>query len=401
MPGDVFAKIRTAQELAGSRTPVQIDGPPAAITRVDGRDMIMLGSTDQLELSGDRRVIAAARRAIEVYGTAAASTGPDVVTPVHRALEEALADWLGEDEATLFTGTTNGGLHCVGMLADQDTLAFRDTDGLGLIVDSDFVTAARLLHFRHSATEQLEARLAALRPAHGDHLVIVDALHHARQLPFDLRTMQRIAASHGADLIVDETHTIGIAGPEGAGVAALLGVATDVRMRTALFTTLAADGGFVAGTSADIGRLRQQARLSFGPRLAPADAAAAGEALQIVRSAEGEQRRALLAANARYLRRGLEHVGAISLAMATLVGTTWGDSPLLVVTFEDDPAAARMWHQLYERDLLVELAPSGPGPADPAELRVRPMASHTTEQLDRVIEVFEDAGAPRCALTGA
>jgi 8-amino-7-oxononanoate synthase len=391
---DLFAKVRgyDRQELASRLTEAGmlpyfrvLQSPPTAVARMDGRDRVLLGSSNYLGLSGDARVSAAAQRACTEYGTSLnGSRLMNGSTPLHRELEEAVAGWLGEADALVFASGYTANLGVIAALVGPHDVALCDAEDHASILDGGTLAHGKVLRFRHNEVGDLERRLAAATGDDRGALVVVDAVYSMRGDVTDVAATAKVAGAYGARLLVDEAHAIGVLGPAGTGVSALAGIAGDVDLRMGTFSkALAGGGGFVAGPAEVIDYLRLHSRAFLFTAATPAaQVGAALQGVEIARGAEGDRRRAALAANARRLRAGLAELGLLRDDPGGI------ESPILAVPMADEVAAVLAWNQLYDAGVYVNVAVPPAVPRGTAQLRVSVMATHRPEHLDRALDAF-------------
>src|SRR3954451_12943612 len=318
---DLFDKVRThdrrdliamarEQDLLPYFREVESESGP--VVRMEGQDRLMLGSNNYLGLTGDPRVKQAAQRAVERYGTGL--TGSRLMNgtlPMHRELEETLAAWMETDEALVFsTGyqANVGALSCI--LGPSDTV-IADSGDHASILDGCKLSGARLRPFRHGRLDKLENMLERAAGDGGGILVVVDGVYSMEGDVCDVAAVAALCARHGARLMVDEAHGVGVLGARGAGACELFGAEADVDLRMGTFSkSLASCGGFIAGPAEVIDYMRIAARsFLFTAAAVPAAVAAAREAVRICMSPEGPELFARSLANAAHLQSGLESIG--------------------------------------------------------------------------------------------
>jgi 8-amino-7-oxononanoate synthase len=206
----------------------------------------------------------------------------------------------------------------------------------------------------------------------------------------DLPAVTEACRTHGARLMVDEAHAVGVLGPRGAGSCELYDVEDRVDLRMGTFSkSLASCGGFIAGSAEVIEFLRIQSRaFLFTASGVPAAVGAALAALRVIRSDEGRSLMARVLENARYLRDGLEERGfAVVAAQALPAG---GDvvTPIVPVLVGDDWKAVFLWRALYDAGVFVNTALHPAVPPGGALLRTSVMATHDRPTLDRALAAF-------------
>jgi 8-amino-7-oxononanoate synthase len=351
----------------------------------------MLGSNNYLGLTGDERVIQGARDALEQYGTGL--TGSRLLngtTPLHLALEAELADWMGTEQAIVFTTGHQANVGTLGtILAPGDTVIADSADHAS-ILDGCLLSRAKLRPFRHNRLDKLEKQLERAAGDGGGVLVVVDGVFSMEGDVAPLPEIADLAEQHGARLMVDEAHGLGVLGERGAGASELLGVEERVDLRMATFSkSLASCGGVIAGPADVIDFLRIQSRpFLFTASGVPAAVGAALAATRICRSDEGRALFARVLDNARYLNEGLRALGFHVVDPVALPDGTRVATPIVPVLVADDWKAALLWKALYEAGVYVNVALHPAVPPGGALLRTSVMATHSREVLDEALAAF-------------
>ncbi|WP_210492161.1 aminotransferase class I/II-fold pyridoxal phosphate-dependent enzyme [Patulibacter sp. SYSU D01012] len=399
-PVDVFAKVRgheRAEQLAAARAGGLLpyfhvqDSAALPVVTMEGAERIQLGSNNYLGLTSDPRVLEAAHRAIDDFGSGL--TGSRLLngtTPLHLDLEREIAEWMGTEEALVFTTGHQANVGTLGtILAPGDTVV-ADSGDHASILDGCLLSKAKLRPFRHNKLDKLEKQLQRAQGDGGGVLVVVDGVFSMEGDIAPLVDIAELCERFGARLMVDEAHGAGVLGARGAGTSELLGVEDRVDLRMGTFSkSLASCGGFIVGSSEVIEYLRISSRsFLFTASAVPAAVGAALAALRIVRSDEGPQLLAQVLDNARYLRDGLEALGYAVVQPQPLPGGGDVVTPIVSVTVGDDWKAALLWRALYDGGVFVNTALHPAVPPSGAALRTSVMATHTREVLDRAIDVF-------------
>ena len=200
-----------------------------------------------------------------------------------------------------------------------------------------------------------------------------------------------LCRQHGARLMVDEAHGVGVLGERGAGVSELLDCEDEVDLRMGTFSkSLASCGGFIAGPHDVIDFLRVQSRpFMFTAAAVPAATGAALGALRIIRSDEGVEMRARVLDNARYLHDGLGALGYGVMEPNRLPDGSELITPIVPVLVGDDWKAVLLWKALYDAGVYVNVAIYPAVQRGGALLRTSVMATHERDHLDRALEIFE------------
>src|SRR5580692_11638206 len=435
---DVFAKVRGHEREELLRAARAADVLPyfhvltsaaMPVVEMEGAERIMLGSNNYLGLTGDERVMRGAEDALHRYGTGLTGSRPlNGTTPLHLELEAEIAEWMGSDDAIVFTTGHQANLGTLGTILGPKDTVIVDSGDHASILDGCLLSRAKLRPFRHNRLEKLEKMLERAQDDGGGVLVVVDGVFSMEGDIAPLGEICELCERYGARLMVDEAHGAGVLGARGAGTAELLGVADRVDLRMGTFSkSLASCGGFVAGPADVIEYLRIYSRpFLFTASAVPASLGAALAALRVMRSPNGPPLLERVLANARLLRDGLEELGFAVVAPQALphdvapapgvvfggdgdnsgdgnAGNDRGDgnngadgdgapprivTPIVPVLVGDDWKAALLWRALYDAGVFVNTALHPAVPPGGALLRTSVMATHDTPTLDRALEVF-------------
>jgi 8-amino-7-oxononanoate synthase len=391
---DVFEKVRgheRAEQLKAAREADLLpyfrvlESPARPVVEMEGAERIMLGSNNYLGLTEDERVIAGARDALERYGTGL--TGSRLLNgtiDLHLQLERELAEWMGTEDAIVFTTGHQANVGCLGTLLGPGDTVIADSADHASILDGCLLSRAKLRPFRHGRLDKLEKMLERAGEDGGGVLVVVDGVFSMEGDVADLPRIVELCRAHGARLMVDEAHAAGVLGARGAGSAEALGVERDVDLRMGTFSkSLASCGGFIAGPHEVVDFLRIASRaFLFTAAAVPAAVGAALAALRIVRSDEGPPLFARVLDNARRLSGGLHELG-FQVVEAGPVAT-----PIVPVVVGDDWKAVLLWRALYDAGVYVNVALHPAVPPAGALLRTSVMATHDDATLDRALDAF-------------
>jgi 8-amino-7-oxononanoate synthase len=395
---DLFEKARRHERLEQLRAAREhdlmpyfrvVEAEPGPVALMEGKERITLGSNNYLGLTGDERVMQGARDALEQYGTGL--TGSRLLngtTQLHLDLERELAEWMGTEEAIVFTTGHQANVGTLGTLLAPGDTVIADSGDHASILDGCLLSRAKLRPFRHNRLDKLEKMLDRADEDGGGVLVVVDGVF---SMEGDLPPLPEIVAlceAHGARLMVDEAHGAGVLGERGAGASELFGVEERVDLRMGTFSkSLASCGGFIAGPHEVIDYLRIQSRaFLFTASSVPAAVGAALAALRIIRSEDGPPLFARVLENARVLEDGLHELGFRVIRGAQV-------TPIVPVLVEDDWKCVLLWKALYEAGVFVNTALHPAVPPGGALLRTSVMATHDRATLDRALNVFADVKA--------
>jgi 8-amino-7-oxononanoate synthase len=351
--------------------------------QVAGKDMLMLASYSYLNLISHPRIKAAAKAAIDAF-----STGTHGVrllagtTTLHEELEESIARFKQREAAITYSSGYTTNLSVVSTLLGRNDLVFSDRLNHASIVDGCLLSAAHIVRFRHNDMADLGAKLEQA-PADAGKLVVVDAVFSMDGDVSDLPALRELCDRHGAWLMVDEAHSVGVLGRTGHGIEEHFGMpgSIDICMGT-LSKAIPSVGGYVAGSFEVVNFLKHVSRaFIFSAALPPPAAAAAREALEVI-EAEPE-RVAALQDNARHFIESLKARGFSTLNSET---------PIVPVICGGDDDACEMARLSRKEGIFIIPVMSPAVPQGAARLRACVTAAHSREELDWAVDVFTAAG---------
>jgi 8-amino-7-oxononanoate synthase len=398
-PVDVFDKARThdrVEILAAAREADVvpyfrlIESEAGPVVEMEGHEVVMLGSNNYLGLTGDPRVKAAARDALERYGTAlTGSRFMNGTIPLHVEVEREIADWMGNEEALVFTTGYQANLGTIGTILEPGDTVICDSGDHASILDGCRLSGAKLRPFRHNRMDKLERMLERAAEDGGGVLVVVDGVFSMEGDIAPLPEIVELCERYGARLMVDEAHAVGVLGRRGAGTCELFDVEDRVDLRMGTFSkSLASCGGFIAGPADVIEFLRISSRpFMFTAAAVPAAVGAALEAVRICRNEGGPMFERLLD-NAVYLHRGLSELGLRVVEPTRLAEGTDVITPVVPVVVGEDWQAALLWKALFDAGVYTNVALHPAVPPGGALLRTSLMATHERDHLDRALEIF-------------
>ncbi|MDX2457356.1 MAG: 8-amino-7-oxononanoate synthase [Gammaproteobacteria bacterium] len=363
------------------RTRLVVDTPQGVTVRIDGRDYLSFCSNDYLGLANHPAVVAAFHQGLDEFGSG--SGAAHLITGhsrAHHALEEELAAFLQRPRALLFSTGYMANLGVMSALLGRGDRVFADHINHASLLDGARLSGARLLRYHHGDTADLDARLATA-PA-GEFLVATDGVFSMDGDMAPLAQLARVAARHGAWFMVDDAHGLGVVGPGGRGSVAQAGL--DMTQVPILVGTLGKAfgtfGAFVAGSDELIETLIQEARTYiYTTAPPPALASATRTALRLVR--EEDWRR-------EHLRRLIYRFrsGARQLRLA-LCDSETPIQPLLAGSANE---ALRLSQALREQGILIPAIRPPTVPEGASRLRITFSATHSEQQVDRLLQALED-----------
>lgn len=361
---------------------IPLTGNEGTVANFRGRRLIMCGSNNYLGLTTDPRVRQAAIEAIQTYGTSC--TGSRFLNgtlELHEQLERELAAYVGKEAALVFSTGMQVNLGVISALTARGDYVILDKEDHASIVDGAKLSYGETRRFAHQDMAEL-GRLLEKLPADKGKLVVVDGLYSMEGDIAPLPEMTALCKKYGARLMVDDAHAIGVLGG-GRGTAAEYGLTDQVDLIMSTFSkSFASLGGFVAGDEPVIHYIKHHARsLIFSASIPPSNAAAALAALHIMRDEPERVQR--LKENADYMRQGYRQLG-FDIGNST--------TPVIPIIIGDLMRTIMTWKMLFEAGVFVNPVLS-PGVQPGRELlRTSYMATHTREQLDTVLGIFEKVG---------
>jgi 8-amino-7-oxononanoate synthase len=351
----------------------------ATEARIGGEWKIMVGSNNYLGLTHHPRVIDAAKAAIDRYGSG--STGSRFLNgtlDLHEELEDRLAKFFRKEAAVVFTTGYQASLGVIATLAGRGDHLFLDRLDHASLVDASRLGFAEIHRYPHGDFAALDRQLAAA-PEHAAKLVITDGVFSMEGTVVDLPGLIGVTREHGAQLLVDEAHAIGVLGENGAGTASHFGLERETDLILATFSkSLASIGGVVAGPAVAMNYVRHHARaLIFTASMPPASIAGVLAALDVMR--DEPDRRGRLWKNTHCVAEGLRSLGYE-------IGPT--ETPIIPVLAGDTWSALEMWRRLFDAGVFTHpIVPPAVAP-EKCRIRVSMSAEHSEEQVERVINAF-------------
>jgi 8-amino-7-oxononanoate synthase len=378
---DLAAALEARRAKALYRQRLVLDGPQGVEIHIDGRPYLAFCSNDYLGLANHPAVVAAFHRGLDEYG--AGSGAAHLVSGhsrAHHALEEELAAFVGRPRALLFSTGYMANLGVVSALLGHGDRVFEDHANHASLLDGARLSGARLVRYRHGDCADLARRLRDA-PA-GERLVATDGVFSMDGDLAPLPGLARLADAHGAWLLTDDAHGLGVTGPGGRGTAAHfeLGPSRLPVLMGTLGKAFGTFGAFVAGGEDLVETLIQTARTYiYTTATPPALAEATRAALHLVR--DEHWRRERLQSLVRRFREGAAQLG-LKLADSS--------TPIQPLIVGEAAAALCLSEGLRARGILITAIRPPTVPPGSARLRITFSAAHTEVQVDRLLEALEE-----------
>ncbi len=385
---DLFEKCyqftEAKEAMAGGYYPyfLPLEDTEGTEVTIRGHRLIMIGSNNYLGLTTHPKVREAAIEAIRRYGTSC--TGSRFLNgnlALIEELEARLARFMGKEKALVFSTGFQTNLGAISALVGRNDVVITDKEDHASIVDGCRLAFGSMKRFRHNDMADLERVLASCPEGSGK-LVVVDGVFSMGGDLANLPEIVPLCKKYGARLMVDDAHSIGVLG-DGRGTAAHFGLHDQVDIIMGTFSkSFASLGGFIVGDEPVIHYVQHMARsLIFSASITPPNVAAAMAALEIMET-EPERRTRLLSIADR-MRREFQRMG---------YNTGNSVTPIIPIIIGDRMSTGFMWKRLYEEGIYVNPVIEPAVPPGMSLLRTSYMATHTDEQMDRVLEAFERVG---------
>ncbi|MFK7741969.1 MAG: aminotransferase class I/II-fold pyridoxal phosphate-dependent enzyme [Planctomycetota bacterium] len=378
-----FGRAKELQSLGVYPYFIPLEGSEGTEVEIGGKQLIMIGSNNYLGLTHHPKVRAAAKEAIDRYGTSCSgSRFLNGTLELHEELERRLASFMGQEAALCYSTGFQVNIGAISSICSKGDLILCDRENHASIIDGCRLSFADVRKFRHDDVEGLERHLQLGKDQGRAMMVAVDGLYSMMGDLAPLAEIRELADRFGARLMVDEAHAIGVLGKTGQGAAEHCGIHPDLVMGT-FSKSFASLGGFVAGPANVIHYMRHHARsLMFSASITPSSAAAALASLDVI-EAEPQMRTRVLQI-AHRVRTGLAEMGFRTAG--TLA------SPIVPVIVGDQDRMLRMWRTLFDCGLFTNAVTQPAVPVGADLIRTSYISNHTDEQIDSVLQRFADAG---------
>ena len=360
----------------------KLESPQDSEVVVNGKRVIMAGSNNYLGLTTHPRVKEAAIKAIERFGSGCA--GSRLLNgnlEIHEELEKKLARFFRKEAALVFATGYQTNLGAISALLGRNDVAIIDKYDHASIIDGCRLSFGQAKKYRHNDMKDLERVLEGTKSK--GKLIIVDGIFSMDGDIADLPSIVKLARAYDARVMVDDAHAVGVLGEGGRGTAEHFALENQVDLIMGTYSkSLAAIGGFVAGSTEVIDYIQHVGRsMMFSASLPPSLVATVSTALDIIE--EAPQLRIQLWKNTRKMLQGYKALG---------FDTGTSETPIIPIIIKDSMKVYQMCHHLFENGVFVNAVVSPAVPPGRELLRTSYMATHTEEQLDKVLSAFEKAG---------
>ncbi|HEY8392659.1 MAG TPA: aminotransferase class I/II-fold pyridoxal phosphate-dependent enzyme [Capillibacterium sp.] len=358
-------------------------GQDTEVTMSNREHVLMIGSNNYLGLTSDPRVKQAAIEATEKYGSGCSgSRFLNGTLDLHVALEERLAKFMRKEKALLFSAGFLANLGIISAIAGRGDYILCDRANHASIYDGCRLSFAKMYKYEHNDMNDLEKLLQKLG-TDAPKLIVTDGVFSMEGDLANLPEIVRLARKYNARILVDDAHGIGVLGANGRGTAEYYGLEDEIDMIMGTFSkSFASLGGFLVSSEPVCHYVQHVSRpLIFTASMTPAAAGAAMKALEIIET-EPERRRHLLAI-AEQFRTGLKKHGFT---------VKDGITPIIPILVGDMSKTFLVCKVLFENGVYVNPVVAPAVPADATMIRTSLTATHTTEQIERAIQILVKVG---------
>ncbi|MDD4362636.1 MAG: aminotransferase class I/II-fold pyridoxal phosphate-dependent enzyme [Atribacterota bacterium] len=360
-----------------------IDGASGARTTIDGREMIMFASYNYLGLISNQTVKEKAKKAIDKYGIGAAGVRLLAgTTKAHEELEEKIAQFKGAEDAITYSSGYVTNLAAITTLCQRGDLVIMDKLDHASIIDGCYLSGASHRSFLHNNMASLE-KILKQSEHYKNKLIVVDAVYSMDGDIADLPEISRLGKKYNARIMVDEAHSIGVIGKTGHGIEEHFGLknAVDIHMGT-LSKTIPSIGGYLAGKKDLITFLKLSSRpFIFSASLPPVAVVTAKACFEVIESEP--ELITKLQNNIEHFKKGLSKMG---------YNTGNSETSIVPILIGDEEKTLQLCKKVNEEGIFIcpILFPAVPKGTN--RLRAHVLASHSYEDIEETLHVFEKAG---------
>ncbi|MCZ4222941.1 serine palmitoyltransferase [Pedobacter rhodius] len=349
---------------------------------IDGKKVLMFGSNSYLGLTNHPEIKQASKDAIDKYGTGCAgSRFLNGSLDIHLDLERRLADYVGKEAAVLFSTGFQVNLGVISCLLDRNDYLLLDEYDHASIIDGSRLSFSKTIKYAHNDMDDLRSKLSRL-PADAAKLIVSDGIFSMEGDLVNLPEMVKVAKEFGANIMMDDAHSLGVIGFNGSGTASHFNLTDEVDLIMGTFSkSLASLGGFIAGNAETIEYIKHRARsLVFSASMPPSAVASVIASLAIID--REPERIDKLWANTFYAKKLLTEAGFD-------IGNS--DSPIIPIYIRDNTKTFMITNILQKNGVFVNPVVSPAVPSDSSLIRFSLMATHSFEQIELAIHQLKAA----------
>lgn len=378
-----YTRVKEAKEMGIYPYFQPLQNSEGTTARINGKDVVMIGSNNYLGLTTHPKVRQAAMDAIATYGTSC--TGSRFLNgtlELHLELERRLARFHGAESALTFTTGYQANVGTITALVGKGDYVIVDKEDHASIVDGCMMCLGEMRRFQHSDLSSLERVLNNVPDTAGK-LVVIDGVYSMGGDIAPLKEIVALCKKYGARIMVDDAHGVGVNGPGGRGTVAHFNMMDDIDVMMGTFSkSFASVGGYIVGKADVLHYIQHNARpLIFSASLPPANAATVLACLDIIESEPGIVES--LWDNAEYMRKNLREMG---------FDIGYSNTPIIPIIIRDEIRTVLAWRALIDEGVYTNpVVPPGVPPAL-SLLRTSYTATHTREHLDRALAALKLVG---------
>ncbi|MDB5149527.1 MAG: aminotransferase class I/II-fold pyridoxal phosphate-dependent enzyme [Mucilaginibacter sp.] len=349
---------------------------------IDNKRVLMFGSNSYLGLTNHPKIKEASKKAIDKYGTGCAgSRFLNGTLDIHIELENRLASYVGKESTVLFSTGYQVNLGVLSCITGRNDYIILDEYDHACIIDGSRLSFSKVIKYAHNDMADLERKLSIL-PEDAVKIIAVDGIFSMEGDIVKLPKIVELADTYGANIMVDDAHSLGVIGDKGAGTASHFNLTNEVDLIMGTFSkSLASLGGFIASDQDTIDYIKHRARsLMFSASMPPGSVASVIAALDIIETEP--ERIEKLWDNTNYAMKLLLEEGFD-------LGPT--ESPILPIYVRDNEKTFAVTKHLQASGVFVNPVVSPAVPSDSSLLRFSLMATHTFEQIDEAVEKLAKA----------
>ncbi|RVU01059.1 pyridoxal phosphate-dependent aminotransferase family protein [Mucilaginibacter limnophilus] len=354
---------------------------------INNQRVLMFGSNSYLGLTNHPKIKEASKKAIDKYGTGCAgSRFLNGTLDIHIELENRLANYVGKEAAVLFSTGFQVNLGVLSCITGRNDYLILDEYDHASLIDGSRLSFSKVIKYAHNDMADLQRKLSIL-PEEAVKVIVVDGIFSMEGDIVKLPEIVKLAEEYGANIMVDDAHSLGVIGEKGSGTASHFGLTDEVDLIMSTFSkSLASLGGFIASDADTIDYLKHRARsLMFSASMTPGSVASVIAALDIIESEP--ERITKLWDNTNY---------ATKLFLEEGFDIGASESPILPIYIRDNDKTFLVTNQLQREGIFVNPVVSPAVPSDSSLLRFSLMATHTFDQIDEAVEkiakAFKDVG---------
>jgi 8-amino-7-oxononanoate synthase len=346
---------------------------------IGGQKKIMVGSNNYLGLTTHPRVIEAAKRALDAYGTGC--TGSRFLNgtlDIHLALEQEISDFNGYEDTLVISTGFQSNLSAISCLVGRHDLIFCDEENHASIYDACRLSFGKMVRYKHNNILHLEQLLRQYATVPGK-LIITDGVFSMSGDIAPLPDLVGLSRRHQATLLVDDAHAVGVLGPQGEGTPHHFGLRDEIDIVTATFSkSFASIGGFVSAKRKVIDYIRHHGRAYiFSASLPPASVATVRECLRLLQ--EEPRRLQNLWANVSFV---------VGLYRKYGIPIQNDQTPIIPILIGDEMATFAFNQALFEAGVFANPVITPAVPPGKGAIRTSYMATHAEEELAAVADII-------------